>query len=70
MRGVHVKAHLLDSILNIRMRQCEVLKSTDDGAVEGSAGRWRALDGGHLAFVSTGVAAGLQLSMPAHSRSS
>lgn len=45
-----MKAHLLDSILNVRTRQCEVLKRTDDGAVEGSVGRWRALDGGHLSL--------------------
>ena len=45
-----METHLLDSILDIRMRQCEVLKSTDDGAVKGSFGRRRALDGGHLSL--------------------
>ena len=45
-----MKAHLLDSVLNVRTRQCEVLKRTNDGAVEGSAGRRRALDGGHLSL--------------------
>ena len=51
-RSVHVKAHLLDSVLNIRTRQCEVLKRTYNGAVEGSVGRRRALDGGHLSLRS------------------
>ena len=45
-----MKAHLLDSVLNVRTRQCKVLKRTDDGAVEGSVGRRRALDGGHLSL--------------------
>ena len=43
-----MKAHLLDSVLNVRTRQCEELKRNDDGAVEGSVGRRRALNGGHL----------------------
>ena len=42
-----MKAHLLDNVLNIRTWQCEVMKHTDDEAVEGSVGRRRALDGGH-----------------------
>ena len=45
-----MKAHLLDSILNVRTRQCEVLKRTDDGAVEGSVRRRRALNGEHLSL--------------------
>ena len=45
-----MKAHLLDSILNVWMRLCEVLKRTNDGAVEGSVGRRRALNGGHLSL--------------------
>ena len=45
-----MKAHLLDSVLNIRTRQREVLKRTDDGAVEGSVGRRRTLAGGHLSL--------------------
>ena len=45
-----MKAHLLDNVLNIRTRQFKVLKRTDDGAVEGSIGRRRALDGGHLSL--------------------
>ena len=45
-----MKAHLLDSVLNVRTRQREVLKSTDDGAVEGSVRRRRTLDGGHLSL--------------------
>ena len=49
-RSTHVKALLLDSILNVQTRQCEVLKRTDDGAVEGSVRRRRALDGGHLSL--------------------
>ena len=36
------------TILDIRTRQREVLKSTDDGAEEGIVGCWRASDGGHL----------------------
>jgi hypothetical protein len=43
-----VETHLLDGILYIRPCQREVLKSTDDGAIEGSIGRWRALDSGYL----------------------
>ena len=50
MRNMHVKARLLDSVLNVRTRQCEVLKRTDDGAVEGSVGRRRTLDGGHISL--------------------
>src|SRR4051812_26227880 len=49
-RSMHVEAHLLDNILNIRTRQGEVLESTDDGALEWSVGRRRALDGGHLSL--------------------
>ena len=45
-----MKAHLLDSVLNVWTRQREVLKCTDDGAVEGSVGRRRTLDGGHLSL--------------------
>src|SRR4051812_29717998 len=47
-RSMHVEAHLLDIILNVRARQGEVLESTDDGAVEGCVGRRRALNEGHL----------------------
>ena len=65
-----MKAHLLDSVLNVRTRQCKVLKRTDDGAVEGSVGRRRALDGGHLSLRIDSVEAGLQLSIPVRSRSS
>ena len=32
-RGVHVKAHLLDSILQLGVSQGEVLQGTDDGAI-------------------------------------
>ena len=45
-----MKAHLLDSVLNVRTRQREVLNSTDDGAVKGSVRRRRTLDGGHLSL--------------------
>jgi hypothetical protein len=47
-RSVHVKAHLLNSVLKVRPRQGEVLKTTNDGAIEGSIGRRRALNGGYL----------------------
>ena len=56
-RSMHVKAHLLDSIPNVRTRQCEVLKRTDDGAVASDAGEPSTAD--TLAFVSTGMEAGL-----------
>lgn len=49
-RSMHVKAHLLDSVLNVRAHQREVLKTTNDGAVEGSVKRRRTLDGGHLSL--------------------
>ena len=45
-----MEAHLLDSILNIRTRQGEVLESTNDAAVEGSVERRRALDGRQLSL--------------------
>ena len=47
-RGVHVETHLLNSILKIRSGESQILKSTDDGTVERSIRRWRALKSRNL----------------------
>ena len=65
-----MKADLLNRILKLWSSESEVLESTNDGPVEGSSEAGEPSVAESLAFVSTGVAAGLQLSIPARSRSS
>jgi hypothetical protein len=67
-RIVHVKAHLLNSVGDVRAREGEVLESPGKTPVLSRVGHRRAVEAKSLSNVSTGVVADLQAVMPALSR--
>lgn len=68
--SMHMEAHLLDGVGDVGPCQCQVLQGADHATVPPWIMQERAVVVGDLGFVSACVLTGLQLAMPARSRTS